>query len=186
MNRIVLFGLTSFFAFIGLCLIEGPKQAKAFHGWPIYGGCSCQGWHPWYANQRCYSSSGCSGCYGCYATARQCCGSSCHSYAGHQKCYGCYGNYGCQGVIYQSCQGCYGSCSGYGGYYQGVVTAIVVPFETPPAVSPAANAIDEKTTLQIQPAADSDLGDSADDNTIRLSSYPLDGVAQDLYIREPQ
>lgn len=109
MNRIVLFGLSTFFGLVGIGLIGEPRSANAFHGWYPYGGHACHGWFGCHSPQRCY---GCNGCWGCHACHGCCGGSGCHG------CYGCYGCYGCQG-----CHGCYGN-------------QVTVPIEATPALPP--------------------------------------------------
>jgi len=180
MNRIVLSGLTTFFALIGICLIGSPKEAKAFHGWQFYGCCGCQGWHPWHANQRCYS---CSGCSGCYASGGHCCASSCSCY---QRCYGCHSGCGCQGVIYHSCYGCYGGCSGCAGYYSPVIPTIAVPVEPAPAVSPPVNSSGEKITLRIYPVTSGTFSDSSGNDTVVIGDASTEVTSFDPYIHEPR
>src|SRR5262245_4809593 len=182
MNRIVLFGLTSFFAFVGICLMDGPKQAKAFHGWQMYGGWGCQGCH---SNQRCYS--GCSGCYGCGCCAGNGCASGgCGGCWSYQRCYGYYGCYGCEGVTYHSCHGCYGGCAGCGGYYRLVPSTIIVPVEPAPAISPPISSSGEKPTLHVVPADDSEFSDLAGTNAIVIGSNAAAATVFDPYIHEPR
>jgi hypothetical protein len=184
MNRIVTYGLTGFFALIGICLIDGPKEAKAFHGWQIYGGWGCQGCHPWHGNQRCYSGNGCSGCQGCYGSVGQCCASSgCGGCSGYQRCYGCYG---CEGAIDHSCHGCYGGCSGYGGYYQSAAPTIVVSVEPTPVVGPPVSFSGRKTTLQVVTPVDGEFSFFSDDNAIALGGNAADGTVFDRFIYEPR
>ena len=56
MNRTILFGITTFFALVGVSLLGGEKQALAGHG--CYG---CYGYPVRYAYRGCYG-----GCYGGY------------------------------------------------------------------------------------------------------------------------
>lgn len=189
MNRIVLYGLSCFFALIGIGLIGGPKEAQAFHGWQFYGCCGCQGWHPWHGNQRCYSGNGCYGCSrccGCSGSGHCCASSCCGGHSCYQRCYGCYGGCGCQGAVSYSCQGCYGGCAGCGGYYQAVVPTIIVPVEPTPAVSSPANSSSGTTTLQAVLATDSEFRSFTDASVISFGSYSADVTAPDLYIHEPR
>jgi hypothetical protein len=161
MNRIVTFGLAGFFSLVGICLIGGPKQAKAFHGWPL---CSCQSWHPWHGSQRCYTTSGCWGC--CHGASQYCAASVSSGCWGPSRCYGCSGCSGCsgcQGAIYHSCHGYWGGDCG--GYYPAAVPVIVVPAE--PAAPPSAPTTSPagKSTL-VWPSIDSDLSESAIDRTV--------------------
>jgi len=185
MNRIVTFGLAGFFSLVGICLIGGPKQAKAFHGWPLCGGWSCQGWHPWHGTQRCYSS--CSGCWGCCSSASNCCAASgcsgcsgcggcsgCSGCWGSSRCYGCSGYGACHGAIYHSCQGCYGGdCSGY---YPTAVPVIVVPAEPMTPATPPADAASGKSTLRVLPSNGEEFSDLRANRTVWVGSFDADSV----------
>ena len=180
MNRIVFYGLTSFFALVGICVIGGPKEVQAYHGW-LYD-CGCQGWHPWHAKQRCYSCSGCSGCYGCCSSAGCCASRSGYCYS-YQGCYGCYGGRNCQGVIYHSCYGCYGGCAGY---YPSVAPAVVEPVEPAPSVSLPTATSRETSTFRIYPAADSATSYFPVENTIATGDVAVVATEFDAYIHEPR
>ena len=123
MNRIVALGLTTFLAVVGIGLTGSPQQARGGHGWQLYGGYGCQGWHPW---QRCFASAGCAGCYGC-----------CGGCYGKHPCYGCYAACGCQGAFHHPCYGCHGGCSGCYGCYGSPATATIIVPSNSPSYSPS-------------------------------------------------
>jgi uncharacterized protein (TIGR03000 family) len=120
MNRIVLFGLSTFFSLVGIGLIGSPKPARAGHGIFLQG---CHAWNP------CWGCHGCSGCCSCYGAKN--CSHSCYGCYSSGGCHGCYGCQGCYGS-----GGCYASCYGYG-YAVPVEVPIEVPVQSAPVIGPA-------------------------------------------------
>ncbi len=121
MNRTLLFGITFFFALVGISLMGGKQQAVAGHGW--HGCHGCWGGYASYGCHGCwggYASYGCHGCwggvvsYGCHG----CWGRAYH--VRHRRRFSCYGCHGCYGS--NACHGCHGchACHGcHGGWVEG-------------------------------------------------------------------
>jgi len=183
MNRVILFGVTTFFALVGVGLVSRPDTARAGHGWLFSGG------HAWHGGNRCYGWSSCAGCSGC---------SSCSGCWGHPGCHGpvvmsrCYGCSGCSGWSgcygYRSCYGCSG-CSGCSGCYGSWMPVEMVPVEVEPAPpatpAPAAPAPTETKSAPAAPQSADLRVRLPEDARLVVGDFVTQAEGSERYYRSP-
>jgi len=162
MNRIVLFGLSTFFSLVGIGLIGSPKPARAGYG-IFFQGCH-HAWNP------CWGCHGCSGSCSCYGAKN--CSHSCYGCYSSGGCYGCHGCYGCSG--------CYSSCYGYRYAIPVEVPIDPVPIQPPmPTETTRANLRQQDASADLIVRLPADARLSVDDHVMHTL-----GTAR--HLRSPQ